>query len=90
MTDAIFYRDMNLGEEQAVCDLVKQVFDEYVASDYGQDGIDEYRGWYYIHPNGTGPCRPKCLISGSRTFAFAHWDAATASPFMQVISVYRQ
>lgn len=39
MTDVISYREMLLGEEQAVCDLVKRVFDEYVASDCGQDGI---------------------------------------------------
>lgn len=42
LTDPIVYREMHAGEEQAVCDLVKQVFDEYVASDYGQDGIDEF------------------------------------------------
>lgn len=42
MTDLISYREMQQGEEQAVCDLVKGVFDEYVAPDYGQDGIDEF------------------------------------------------
>ncbi|MGD8589713.1 MAG: GNAT family N-acetyltransferase [Chromatiales bacterium] len=38
----ITYREMNTGEEQAVCDLVTQVFDEYVASDYEQDGMEEF------------------------------------------------
>lgn len=38
----IVYREMVLGEEQVVCDLVTQVFNEYVASDYEQDGIDEF------------------------------------------------
>ncbi len=42
MIEPIVYREMNSGEEQAVCDLVKQVFDEYVAPDYGQNGIDEF------------------------------------------------
>ncbi len=33
---------MNTGEEQAVCNLVTQVFNEFVALDYEQDGIDEF------------------------------------------------
>lgn len=40
--EPIVYREMNTGEEQAVCDLVTQVFNEYVASDYRQDGIEEF------------------------------------------------
>ncbi|ODB89640.1 hypothetical protein A3194_10840 [Candidatus Thiodiazotropha endoloripes] len=38
----IIYREMAAGEEQVVCDLVTQVFNEYVASDYEQDGIEEF------------------------------------------------
>ena len=40
--DAIVYREMNTGEEQTVCDLVAQVFNEFVVSDYEQDGIEEF------------------------------------------------
>ena len=40
--EAIVYRQMNAGEEQAVCDLVAQVFDEFVAADLEQRGIDEF------------------------------------------------
>lgn len=38
----VYYREMKAGEEQTVCDLVARVFNEYVASDYGQDGIEEF------------------------------------------------
>ncbi|MEW8406009.1 MAG: GNAT family N-acetyltransferase [Candidatus Thiodiazotropha taylori] len=38
----IIYREMAPGEEQVVCNLVTQVFNEFVASDYGQDGIEEF------------------------------------------------
>ena len=40
--ESIVYREMNIGEEQLVCDLVTQVFNEYVASDYGLNGIEEF------------------------------------------------
>jgi hypothetical protein len=43
------YREMNSGEEQVVCDLVKQVFDEYVGPDYGQEGTDEF--FRFANPN---------------------------------------
>ncbi len=33
---------MRPGEESEVCDLVKRVFDEFVAPDYSQEGIDEF------------------------------------------------
>ena len=33
---------MNTGEEQAVCNLATQVFNEFVAPDYEQDGIEEF------------------------------------------------
>lgn len=42
MKETIVYREMNPGEEKAVCDLVRQVFNEFVAPDYGQDGIEEF------------------------------------------------
>ena len=41
MTELV-YREMNTGEEQTVCDLVRQVFNQFVAPDYGQDGIEEF------------------------------------------------
>lgn len=33
---------MKSGEEKAVCGLVKQVFDEYVAPEYEKGGIEEF------------------------------------------------
>ena len=38
----IVYREMKTGEELAVCDLVTEVFNNYVASDYGQNGVQEF------------------------------------------------
>lgn len=38
----IVYREMTDGEEYAVCKLVRQVFDEFVASDYSAEGIEEF------------------------------------------------
>ena len=38
----IIYRDMKVGEEPIVCELVRQVFNECVAPDYGHAGIDEF------------------------------------------------
>ena len=38
----VVYREMKPGEAPAVCDLVTQVFNQYVAPDYGQEGIDEF------------------------------------------------
>ena len=40
--EPIVYRKMHTGEEQKVCDLVRQVFNAFVASDYGQDGIEAF------------------------------------------------
>ena len=40
--EPIIYREMQPGEEPAVCDLVARVFSEYVASDYEQAGIEEF------------------------------------------------
>lgn len=38
----IVCEEMSSGEEQAVCKLVEHVFDELVAPDYEQEGIDEF------------------------------------------------
>ncbi len=38
----IEYRFMRPGEEAAACALVKAVFDQYVASDFGPEGIAEF------------------------------------------------
>lgn len=38
----ITYREMSRGEAPAVCELVRRVFDEFVAPDYGSDGIREF------------------------------------------------
>lgn len=38
----IEYGEMRCGEEQAVCDLVAQVFNELVAPDYEPRGVDEF------------------------------------------------
>lgn len=40
--EQVVYREMHPGEEQVVCDLVSQVFNEYVAPDYEQVGIEEF------------------------------------------------
>jgi GNAT superfamily N-acetyltransferase len=40
--EPVVYRAMRSGEEQAACDLVQQVFKEFVAPDYGQEGIKEF------------------------------------------------
>jgi hypothetical protein len=40
--EAIVYREMSPGEEQAVCDLVSRVFNEFVAPDYWKEGIEEF------------------------------------------------
>ena len=40
--ESITYREMRDGEEGAVVDLVRQVFDEFVAPDYGAEGIEEF------------------------------------------------
>ena len=33
---------MNTGEEPSVCELVRKVFNEFVAADYGQEGVEEF------------------------------------------------
>lgn len=40
--EPIVYREMNTGEERAVCDLAGRLFNEYVAPDYGRDGIEAF------------------------------------------------
>ena len=38
----ITYRDMRHGEEPVVCELVRQVFNEFLAADYGTTGAEEF------------------------------------------------
>ncbi len=40
---------MRPGEESEVCDLVKRVFDEFIAPYYSQEGIDEF--FRYAQPD---------------------------------------
>jgi hypothetical protein len=40
--DPITYREMRYGEEQKVCELVRLVFNEFVAPDYEASGIEEF------------------------------------------------
>ena len=47
--EPIVYREMKPGEEQSVCELVTDVFHEYVASDYEQGGIEEF--FRYANPD---------------------------------------
>lgn len=47
--EQVGYREMSDGEEGAVCDLVRQVFDEFVAPDYGEEGIDEF--FKFVNPS---------------------------------------
>ncbi|MBE7385644.1 MAG: hypothetical protein F6J95_030125 [Leptolyngbya sp. SIO1E4] len=42
MKEQVIYRDMRSGEEPIVCELVRQVFDEFVAPDYGKAGAEEF------------------------------------------------
>lgn len=42
MTEDIAYREMKPGEELEVCNLANNVFNQYVAPDYDQEGIDEF------------------------------------------------
>ena len=44
----IIYRFIKTGEEIEVCSLVNRVFDEFVAPDYGDDGVQEFRK--YVNP----------------------------------------
>ena len=42
MDTDIRYRFMKKGEEEKVCSLVEKVFNEFVAPDYGEEGITEF------------------------------------------------
>lgn len=42
MTDPINLRLMRPGEEVEVCNLVARSFNEFVAPDFGEDGIEEF------------------------------------------------
>ncbi len=45
MNETWIIRPMRPGEESEVCELVKRVFDEFIAPDYSQEGIDEFFGY---------------------------------------------
>ncbi len=40
--EQIAFREMKAGEEEQVCALVRHIFDELVAPDYRQEGVDEF------------------------------------------------
>lgn len=40
--EPIVYREMRSGEELAVCQLVERVFNEFIAPDYDQNGIEAF------------------------------------------------
>lgn len=40
--DEIIYREIEVGEEKTVCALVRQVFNEFLAADYGEAGTEEF------------------------------------------------
>ena len=42
MVESLVYRTMQPGEERAVCDLVRQVFDARVAPDFAEEGVEEF------------------------------------------------
>lgn len=42
MAEDVSMRLMRAGEEREVCELVSRVFDEFVASDFPQEGVDEF------------------------------------------------
>jgi len=49
MEASLYYRLMKSGEESAVCALVTRVFNEFVAPDYSDDGVEEFLK--YVEPN---------------------------------------
>lgn len=46
------YRELHSGEEEKVCELVMDCFDEFIAPEYSQDGIEEFRN--YVYPDALG------------------------------------
>jgi GNAT superfamily N-acetyltransferase len=42
MNAEVYYRFMEKGEEAKVCSLIEKVFNEFVAPDYGTEGINEF------------------------------------------------
>ena len=42
MNEPVMMRPMHSGEETEVCDLVRRVFNEFIAPSYSQAGIDEF------------------------------------------------
>ena len=43
MSESITYNLMRPGEEHKVCDLVLRVFDRFVAPDYSDEGVHEFK-----------------------------------------------
>lgn len=52
----ISYQEMQSGEESVVCELVREVFDRFVAPQFSQRGIDEFREY----------ARPEALAERAR------------------------
>lgn len=48
MESTIIYREIRAGEENQVCRLVEDCFNQFVAPDYGQEGRDEF--FKYLNP----------------------------------------
>lgn len=40
--EKIVYEEMRSGEESSICDLVAHVFNEFIALDYTQEGMDAF------------------------------------------------
>jgi len=49
MEASLFYRLIKSGEESAVCTLVAHVFNEFVAPEYSDEGVEEFLK--YVEPN---------------------------------------
>lgn len=43
MRERIAFREMAAGDERAVSALIEEVFDEFIAPDYGPGGVEEFK-----------------------------------------------
>jgi GNAT superfamily N-acetyltransferase len=48
MSESITYDFMQPGDEHSVCDLVLRVFDRFVAPDYCEEGISEFKSYITV------------------------------------------
>ncbi len=48
LDDNIIYREIEFGEEEEVCKLVLECFDEFVAPGYSMEGVNEFKK--YVNP----------------------------------------